>query len=72
MFAKSVRNVFDDHHLVVRFGRYHVQELAWIGVQAGADLFVHQRDAAWSALDPGPVGVFPDAFQDQPHSCFDF
>ena len=49
-----------------------IEPRARVGMQAGADLFVHQRHPARSAFDSRTIGVFPDALKDQPDAGFDF
>src|SRR5262249_25523625 len=72
MFAQRIdRYVLHDDHFVVRFRGYYMDQLAWILVQARANLFVHERDPPWSALEARAVRVLADAFQNKPNAGLD-
>src|SRR5215831_12834618 len=66
------RYVFDDDHLVVGLGRNHVDQLARVLVQSGANLFVHKSDASWSALEPWTARVLAYSLEYEPDTGFDF
>jgi hypothetical protein len=72
MLANRVEwDVFDNHHFIVRLSWNNVKKLAWIAVQSGTDLLVHQRHATRSSFDSGTFGIFTGYLPESIAPCLD-
>ena len=65
-------DVAHQHHFLVVLVERRLEVLGRILRQACEHLFVHLGDAFRRLEKPFAIGILPDAFQDEPHACFDF
>ena len=72
MLADRVEgDVFDEHHLAMMVTGHGHEDVAVVCAEAGEDVFVHLGDPARRAEQPGALGIFADALEDESNPGLD-